>query len=55
MDEVRSGSQLTKFINDLETLYYIKTAWEKVSPATIQNCFKKVRFHKNNNHSSLFE
>ena len=42
MDEVRSASELTKSINVLEALYYIKTAWNKVS----SNCFKKSGFQK---------
>ncbi|KAF5279596.1 hypothetical protein FQA39_LY18274 [Lamprigera yunnana] len=36
----------------IETLYYIKTAWNKVSSAMIQNCFKKAGFQKNNGDST---
>ncbi|KAI4464385.1 putative peptidasehypothetical protein [Holotrichia oblita] len=30
----------------LEVLYFIKTAWEKVTPPTIPNCFRKAGFGK---------
>lgn len=55
MDEVKSASELAKSINILEALYYINSSWAKVSSATIQNCFKKAGFHKNNSDSTLFD
>ncbi|KAI4456822.1 hypothetical protein MML48_8g00020361 [Holotrichia oblita] len=39
MDSSKSSSELSKRINVLE-------AWEKVTPSTIQNCFRKARFRK---------
>lgn len=46
MDSSKSSSELSKKKNILEALYFIKTAWEKVTPSTIQNCFRKAGFRK---------
>lgn len=55
MDQVKSASELAKSINVLEALYYMKTAWNKVSSATIQNCFRKAGFHKSNGDTASVE
>ncbi|KAK9721162.1 hypothetical protein QE152_g21686 [Popillia japonica] len=52
MDQVGSALELTKSIYVLEALYYIKTACNKLSSPTIENCFKKAGFQKNNGDSS---
>ncbi|XP_066260440.1 uncharacterized protein [Euwallacea similis] len=39
--------KLAKSINILEALYFIHTAWNNVSQATIKNCFAKAGFKKN--------
>lgn len=46
MEDVQSLSELTKSINVLEALYFIKTAWHKVNSSTIKNCFGKAGFRK---------
>lgn len=46
IEDVQSLSELTKSINVLEALYFIKTAWDKLSSSTIKNCFGKARFKK---------
>lgn len=52
LSEINSGkkaSEISKSINVLEALYFIKTAWNKVSSETIANCFRKAGFNKNIN------
>lgn len=39
-----SASEVSKSINVLDALCFIKTAWDKVEPATIKNCFRKSGF-----------
>lgn len=46
MDNVSAVSNLSKSINVLEALYFIKNAWNRVAPSTIQNCFSKAGFKK---------
>jgi hypothetical protein len=46
IEGVKSATELSKKIDVLEALYFIKTSWNKVSPSTIKNCFKKAGFHK---------
>lgn len=46
MDNISSASQLSKSINVLEAIYFIKKAWDKVTPDTIQKCFTKAGFEK---------
>lgn len=46
MDGVSSASELSKSINVLEALYFIKKAWDSVTPNTIKNCFSKAGFKK---------
>lgn len=48
IDCVASASDLSKSINVLEALYFIKKAWDKVTSNTIQNCFTKAGFKKSN-------
>ncbi|XP_071054691.1 tigger transposable element-derived protein 6-like [Onthophagus taurus] len=44
MDFAESASKLLKSIDILESLYFIKSAWQKVTPKTIRKCFKKAGF-----------
>ncbi|XP_071057062.1 tigger transposable element-derived protein 6-like [Onthophagus taurus] len=44
IDFAESASKLSKSIDILESLYFIKSAWQKVTPKTIRNCFKKAGF-----------
>ena len=46
MDGVKSSSELSKKINVLEGLYFIKTAWQNVNLTTKQNRFRKAGFRK---------
>ncbi|XP_066249566.1 tigger transposable element-derived protein 6-like [Euwallacea similis] len=46
MDCANSLSELSKKINVLEAVYFIKTTWQKVDPATIENCYIKAGFRK---------
>lgn len=55
MDQVKSESELAKSVRVLEAFYFIKSVWNKVSSATIQNCFNKICFQKNNDHPTLLE
>ncbi|XP_045467026.1 tigger transposable element-derived protein 6-like [Harmonia axyridis] len=55
MDSASSASELSKSINILEALYFIKTAWDNVAQRTIQNCFTKAGFKKNGPSSNLSE
>lgn len=52
IDFAQSASDLSKSINILESLYYIKSAWQKVTPETIRNCFKKAGFHMDQDNST---
>lgn len=47
MDSVESATALVKSINLLDIVYLIKKAWDKVTPTTIINCFRKAGFNKN--------
>jgi hypothetical protein len=42
---MKSGKEVKKNINVLETMHYIMAAWQQASQQTIQNCFRKAR-HK---------
>lgn len=46
MEYASSASDLSKSVNVLEALYFIKNAWNKVTPNTIQNCYAKAGFKK---------
>lgn len=37
---------LTKSIDVLDAIFFIKHAWQEVSSAIIKNCFKKAGFQK---------
>lgn len=41
IDSVSSVHQLSKTIDLLDAIYFINSAWNKVSSLTIQNCFRK--------------
>lgn len=47
MDGAKTVSELSKSIDVLEALYFIKTSWNKVASVTIKNCFAKAGFKKN--------
>lgn len=44
MDSIQSTAELSKSIDLLEAIYFIKKAWQQVSSATIKNCFVKAGF-----------
>lgn len=44
MDSVNYVQDLTKTINLLDVIYFIKKAWNQVTPVTIENCFRKAGF-----------
>jgi hypothetical protein len=51
MDEATCAEDLVKKINLLDVIYFIQKAWNKVTSATITNCFKKAGFRFNTHHS----
>ncbi|XP_066248092.1 tigger transposable element-derived protein 6-like [Euwallacea similis] len=42
MEFVDSIKGFTKVINILDAVYFLKTAWQKVTAETIENCFRKT-------------
>ena len=44
MNEASCASDLTKSVNDLDAIMWLKTAWDNVKPTTIQKCFAKSGF-----------
>lgn len=48
LESVTSSEELVKSITVLDAIYIIQEAWRKVSPVTIQNCFKKAGFKHSN-------
>ncbi|XP_050339152.1 uncharacterized protein LOC126765585 [Bactrocera neohumeralis] len=42
--DTSSASELSKSINVLEAVYFIKASWDKVEATTIRNCFRKAGF-----------
>ncbi|XP_017466100.1 PREDICTED: tigger transposable element-derived protein 6-like [Rhagoletis zephyria] len=42
--DTSSASELSKSINVLEAVYFIKASWHKVEATTIRNCFRKAGF-----------
>lgn len=44
IEAASSATELSKSINVLEAVYFIKAAWNKVEATTIQNCFRKAGF-----------
>lgn len=55
MDGIKSTAELSKSIDLLEAIYFIKNAWEQVSPSTIKNCFLKAGFKKTGTHENTEE
>lgn len=50
IDSTGSASELSRSINLLDAVYFIKHAWERVTPSTIRNCFRKAGLiHGNHN------
>lgn len=47
MDTISSVSELSKSVDILEAIYFVKSAWQQVSPTTIKNCFAKAGFKYN--------
>lgn len=46
MEANNSARDLVKSINVLDALYFFKESWNKVTPETIKNCFRKAGFTK---------
>ncbi|XP_054737831.1 tigger transposable element-derived protein 6-like [Anastrepha obliqua] len=44
IDNTSSASELSKSINVLEAVYFIKASWDKVEATTVRNCFRKAGF-----------
>lgn len=55
MGGVDSASELSKSIDVLEALYFIKASWDKVTSSTIKNCFSKAGFKKGEINGSEFD
>lgn len=55
MGGAKSVSELSKSIDVLEALYFIKTSWNKVTSVTIKNCFAKAGFKKSEFIAADFE
>lgn len=43
-DEDKRALDVIKSINLLDALYFVKSAWQQVSEATIKNCYRKAGF-----------
>lgn len=52
LETSKSIVELTKAIDVLEALFFIKQAWQEVSSAAIKNCLKKAGFKKSHNHEA---
>lgn len=46
IESVDKSEILTKNINVLDAIYYIKTAWQRVTEDTVRNCFHKAGFRQ---------
>ncbi|XP_067645355.1 uncharacterized protein [Eurosta solidaginis] len=44
IDNTSLASELSKSINVLEAVYFIKSSWDKVEATTVRNCFRKEGF-----------
>lgn len=55
MDGNKSESELSKRINVLEGLYFIKAAFKKVTSTTTKNCFSRAGFTKGKGHETHFD
>ncbi|XP_049302022.1 tigger transposable element-derived protein 6-like [Bactrocera dorsalis] len=53
--DTSSASELSKSINVLEAVYFIKASWDKVEATTIRNCFRKAGFLETLEHPSDFD
>lgn len=54
MDTAKSASELSKKINVLDALCFVKASWDKIEASNIENCFRKSGFIQNSN-VELFE
>jgi hypothetical protein len=50
VNSINSASELSKSIDLLEAIYFVKKAWQQVSSTTIMNCFRKSGFRHNDVH-----
>jgi hypothetical protein len=50
VDSINSASELSKSIDLLEAIYFVKKAWQQVSSTTIMNCFPKSGSRHNDVH-----
>ncbi|XP_045463820.1 tigger transposable element-derived protein 6-like [Harmonia axyridis] len=46
IESVSKAEVLTKNINVLDAIYYIKTAWQRVTEETVRNCFHRAGFRQ---------
>ena len=44
IDETGTASQLTKSVNIMDAIVWLKSAWDILQPSTIQKCFKRCSF-----------
>jgi hypothetical protein len=44
IDTIKSVQDLTKSIDHLDAIYFVKKAWDQVTDITIKNCFSKAKF-----------
>ena len=44
MDDANTATELSKKINILDAIMWLKSAWDSVQPDTIKKCFAKCGF-----------
>ena len=44
IDKCKTSSELTKNVNVLDAIHWIKKAWDETKESTIQSCFCKAGF-----------
>lgn len=55
MDNLHSVNELSKSIDLLDVVYFVKNAWDQVSSTTIKNCFRKSGFQNSELHETQCE